>query len=110
MDSVASVVKAELKEQLFIQSLSQAQSRLDGIMSQLSNTYPNLGGTAAERDREIMNYEQSLVLGVLGPLSIELGDSLDAKLLCLPAFMVAAAVHMAIIQERANLAPKAAGR
>lgn len=104
VDGVTSVIKADLREQLFEQAVNQAQPQLDSVRCFFTDRYPYLGGSAPEKDREISSWEQSLCLNVLGPLSS--GD-FNAKLVCLPAWMVAAAMHMAILQERANLLPHA---
>lgn len=100
VDGVTSVIKADLREQLSEQALNQAQSQLDSVRCFFTDRYPHLGGSALEKDREISSWEQSLCLNVLGPLSS--GD-FNTKVVCLPAWMVAAAMHMAILQERANL-------
>ena len=100
-----------MKEALDAAMIHKAEIRLNQITKYFAVNYPNLGGTNKERDSEISSYEKDLYLEVLGPLSDPDGSgSVSARFACLPAYMLAACVHMAILQERANLMPKAVGR
>ena len=102
VEGVRAVIGSDMKAVLQDTFINQAEIRLGQITGYFANIYPNLGGTDTQKDSQISQYEERLLLDVLGPLS---GSNLSssAKLVCLPAFMVAACVHMAILQERANL-------
>ena len=100
---------SDIKELLETERVHQAEERLIKIRDFFTITYPNLGGTKDQRDREISSYEQWLCLEVMGPLSSP-KYSLSTRLVCLPAWMVAASLHMAILQERAILTPNSGNR